>query len=193
MPVASSELVYPKMQGGGWAGAGGGAILALLVFMGIPSRRRSWRQMLGMVVLMAALGIITSCGSVSNGGGGGSNDQPTISSLSPNSASAGSPGFTLMINGTNFTSGATAYWGSTQLPTTYVSSTQLTAPISQSQIANPGSESITVVTGGGTSSAATFNIGNPGTTAGNYTFTVTGTGNPSITPAPTTTFTVTVN
>lgn len=35
--------------------------------------------------------------------------------------------------------------------------------------------------------------GNPGTTAGTYTFTVTATGNPAITPAPTTTFTVTVN
>jgi hypothetical protein len=32
-----------------------------------------------------------------------------------------------------------------------------------------------------------------GTTAGNYTFTVTGTGNPAVSPAPTTTFIVSVN
>ena len=35
--------------------------------------------------------------------------------------------------------------------------------------------------------------GTPGTTAGNYTFTLTGTGNPTVTPVPTTTFTVKVN
>jgi hypothetical protein len=36
-------------------------------------------------------------------------------------------------------------------------------------------------------------ITNPGTAAGTYVFTVTGTGNPAVTPAPTTTFTVVVN
>jgi hypothetical protein len=35
--------------------------------------------------------------------------------------------------------------------------------------------------------------GSTGTTTGSYTFTVTGTGNPAVTPAPATTFTVTVN
>jgi ABC-type glycerol-3-phosphate transport system substrate-binding protein len=35
--------------------------------------------------------------------------------------------------------------------------------------------------------------GNSGTTAGSYTFTVTGTGGPSVTSAPTTTFTLTIN
>jgi hypothetical protein len=34
---------------------------------------------------------------------------------------------------------------------------------------------------------------NAGTSAGSYTFTVTGTGNPAVTPAPTTTFTLIVN
>jgi hypothetical protein len=48
------------------------------------------------------------------------------------------------------------------------------------------------VAGCGSPSGVT-NPGSPGTTAGTYTFTVTGTGNPSITPAPTTKFTVTVN
>jgi hypothetical protein len=33
----------------------------------------------------------------------------------------------------------------------------------------------------------------PGTASGQYVFTVTGTGNPAVTPAPTKTFTVTVN
>jgi subtilase family serine protease len=60
---ASSELVWPKLGNGrGWAGAGGGAVLAFLVFLGIPARRRSWRSMLGVLVVMAALGSLAGCG-----------------------------------------------------------------------------------------------------------------------------------
>jgi hypothetical protein len=68
--ASTSELVYPKVRGkrDGWLGAGGGAVLAFLVFMGIPARRRSWRAMLGMLVLLAALGGLSACG----GGGVGS-------------------------------------------------------------------------------------------------------------------------
>jgi subtilase family serine protease len=73
--AATSELVYPKTggKGSGWAGAGGGAVLAFLVFMGIPARRRSWRSMLGMLVLMVALGGLAGCGggSTTTSGGGG--------------------------------------------------------------------------------------------------------------------------
>ncbi len=94
----------------GVAVTGSGAILALMVFFGIPARRRNWRAMLGMLVLMLALGSVAACG-----GGGGS-------------SSGG---------------------------------------------------------GGGTS--------DPGTASGQYVFTVTGTGNPAVTPAPTKTFTVVVN
>ena len=74
--ATSGTLIYPKMGGRGWAGAGGGAVLALLVFFGIPARRRSWRAMLGMVVLLAALGGLASCGG-NNGGGGGTTGTTT--------------------------------------------------------------------------------------------------------------------
>jgi hypothetical protein len=109
-PVTAA-LAYPNLggKGRGWVGAGGGAILALLVFLGIPARRRSWRAMLGVLLLMAALGSLTACG-----GGGGSTSTPP--------------------------------------PQT-----------------------------------------DPGTTPGNYVFLIQGTGNPSVTPAVSTTFTVTVN
>ncbi len=103
-----AELAYPKPagKGSGWAGAGGGAILAFLVFLGIPARRRSWRSMLGILVLLVALGGLSSCG----GGGGG-----------------------------------------------------------------------------------TTSTGDPGTSVGTYTFQITGTGVPAVTPAPFTSFSVTVN
>lgn len=89
----------------------GVAALGLLTLFGIPAQRRRWRNLLGMVALLVALGSLAACG-----GGGGSSS--------------------------NNSSGSTK---------------------------------------------------NPGTTAGAYTFTVTATGNPAITPAPTTTFTLTVN
>ena len=92
---------------GGWMEVGGGALLSLLVFLGIPARRRSWRATLGMVMLLVALGGMVACG------GGGS----------------------------------------------------------------PGTTTTT----------------DPGTSAGTYSFTVTAVGNPSVTPAVTTTFSVVVN
>jgi glucan phosphoethanolaminetransferase (alkaline phosphatase superfamily) len=38
------------------------AVLALLIFFGIPAWRRSWRNMLGLVILMAMLGSLVACG-----------------------------------------------------------------------------------------------------------------------------------
>ena len=74
-----ADLVLPKAtgHGRGWVGAGGGAVLAFLVFLGIPARRRSWRSMLGMLVLMVALGSLAGCGGGGSGGsGGGGNSDP---------------------------------------------------------------------------------------------------------------------
>ena len=86
---------------------------------------------------------------------------PTISGLSPNSAAAGGPAFTLTINGTNFVSDATAKWGATALATTFVNAGQLSATVPAALIAVPGTASVTVTTTGGTSAGATFTI-NPG-------------------------------
>ncbi len=63
--AAMAALVYPKLPGKvrGLFGAGSGALLALLLFFGIPARRRSWRSMLGILVLMAALGGLAACNS----------------------------------------------------------------------------------------------------------------------------------
>jgi hypothetical protein len=72
--ATSSELVRPRIgpdkgsPGKGWLGAGGGAVLAVLLFFGIPARRRSWRTMLGALVLMVIMGAMAGCG---GGGGGG--------------------------------------------------------------------------------------------------------------------------
>jgi hypothetical protein len=66
--AATSALAFPKLpgKGRGWEGAGGGAVLAFLLFLGIPARRRGWRSMLGILVVMAALGSLSACGGSSS-------------------------------------------------------------------------------------------------------------------------------
>ncbi|MCS6881536.1 MAG: IPT/TIG domain-containing protein [Chloroflexaceae bacterium] len=89
------------------------------------------------------------------------NPAPAITSLSPASATAGGPAFTLTVTGSNFVNGAVVRWNDTDRPTTFVSATQLTAQIPASDIAAAGTASITVVNpapGGGTSNSVTFTI-----------------------------------
>jgi len=51
----------------GWKGAGA-AVLALLVFFGIPSRRRSWCTLAGLVAAAFVLLSISACGSSNTSG-----------------------------------------------------------------------------------------------------------------------------
>jgi hypothetical protein len=83
---------------------------------------------------------------------------PTITSLSPASATAGGAGFMLTIKGTAFTTAATSMWGTTPLDTIYVSPTQLTASIPASLIEFAGAASVTASTGAGASAPVTFTI-----------------------------------
>src|ERR1035441_1898102 len=84
---------------------------------------------------------------------------PSITSLSPQSDSAGGPAFTLTVSGGYFYSGSAVQWNGSALPTTYFSSLALTASVSASLIATPGTASITVlIPGGAVTNAATFTI-----------------------------------
>ena len=79
---------------------------------------------------------------------------PFISAISPNLVQAGATDFTLTVTGTGFNADSTINLDTTPLPTTYVSTTQLTAPVSAQQIANYGWAAITVsnpLPGGGIS------------------------------------------
>jgi hypothetical protein len=92
------------------------------------------------------------------------NPPPSLASISPTSATAGSPGFTLTVTGSNFVSASVVRVNGASRTTTFVSNTQLTATIPASDIASPGTLSITVFTaspGGGTSGVLTFNVNNP--------------------------------
>ncbi|WP_125932634.1 beta strand repeat-containing protein, partial [Hymenobacter glacialis] len=89
------------------------------------------------------------------------NPAPVISSLSPSSATAGDPAFTLTVNGTGFIAGSAVAFNGTARATTFVSATQVTASIPASDIATAGTYNVTVTNaapGGGTSATATFTV-----------------------------------
>jgi hypothetical protein len=60
--ATTSQLVRPGPRGKGREWMGAGAVLALLVFFGIPARRRSWRAMLSAFFVTAALVGLSACG-----------------------------------------------------------------------------------------------------------------------------------
>ena len=73
---------------------------------------------------------------------------PTITSLSPPSATVGTPGLTLTVNGTGFVNGTRVYYGgttSTAIRTvTYVSATQLSVALTSADLATVGDYNVAV-------------------------------------------------
>ena len=119
------------------------------------------------------------------------NPVPTVTSISPTSVAAGSAGFTLTVNGTNFVSGAFINFAGTNRLTTFVNSTQLTAAILAADVASVGTPAVLVnnpTPGGGASNSINFNV----TAASNPVPTVT-TISPTSVAAGSIAFTLTVN
>ena len=84
---------------------------------------------------------------------------PTLASISPTSADAGGPGFTLAVDGFNFVGSTVVLWNGVARPTTYLSETQLEADIPASDIASPGSALVRALTAGSPpSNALTFTV-----------------------------------
>jgi outer membrane protein assembly factor BamB len=87
---------------------------------------------------------------------------PVVTSLSPNSAFVGSGGFTLMVNGSNFTQTSVVQWNGSARATTFVSSTQLSASIDASDVSAVVNVAVTVTAdatpGSMSSSPASFTI-----------------------------------
>lgn len=55
---------------------------------------------------------------------------PVVSGLTPATAAVGAADFTLHVNGTGFRAGCQIFWNGAPMPTTVVSPTELTTPIS---------------------------------------------------------------
>jgi len=89
---------------------------------------------------------------------------PIISSLSPSTAFAGGPDFSLGVGGSNFRSDSVVRWNGSGRTTTYVSETQLSAAIPHTDIATAGTAEVTVFNpapDGGTSNPMVFTIVQP--------------------------------
>jgi hypothetical protein len=90
-----------------------------------------------------------------------SNPVPTLGSLSPSSAAAGSANLVLAVSGTDFVRGSTVLWNGSERATTFVSPTGLVAHVPASDLAAAGTAELTVASpspGGGVSGAATFTV-----------------------------------
>jgi YVTN family beta-propeller protein len=89
---------------------------------------------------------------------------PVLTSIAPASIIAGSPDFTLMLNGDNFVKTSIVNFNAQPVVSTYISKTQLQATVPGTAITTPGSYSVKVVNpipGGGESSPLTFSVSNP--------------------------------
>ncbi len=75
--------------------------------------------------------------------------QPTVSALSPSSANAGSPSFSLVVSGGQFLSGMTVYFNSIPLATNLVTNQKLSANVPAGAVASAGIVPVTVVTSDG--------------------------------------------
>lgn len=90
------------------------------------------------------------------------NPVPTINQpLVPDAIAPGSSGFVLTVNGTGFVSDAVVNWNGKPRATTFFSNAKLTANILATDIAKPGTASVTVLNptpGGGSSNPAFFTV-----------------------------------
>ncbi len=85
-----------------------------------------------------------------------------LSGLSPSAAAVGGPGFTLTVNGSNMAAGAVVTWDGGDRPTTFVSSSQVTAAIAAADLAAAKVVQVAVRNpDGGVSSPLSFTAANP--------------------------------
>lgn len=83
---------------------------------------------------------------------------PAITALSPNSAVAGGPAFTLTVNGLDFSPTSEVRWNGEARPTTFVSAQLITADIPASDIASVCTATVSVIDTNGTSNEISFPI-----------------------------------
>jgi hypothetical protein len=127
-----------------------------------PLRSTSHGLVCGLLVFL-----LCSCGGGSSTPPPSNNPAPSIQSISPNSAAAGSNGFTLTITGSNFLSSSTVAWNSNSRKATFVSSSQLTIAVAASDLGASGTIAVAVTnpTPGGGQASANFTINPPGVPA----------------------------
>jgi hypothetical protein len=88
---------------------------------------------------------------------------PSLTTLSPPSTLEGGSTFTLTVNGQDFDTHSVVQWNTTSLTTTFVNSTEVTATVPASDIANAGIAQVSILNGdsGRLSNIINFDIDNP--------------------------------
>jgi hypothetical protein len=92
------------------------------------------------------------------------NPSPAVSTLAPSSSTVGAGATALKVTGSGFVKGSRVRVDATEATTTYVSATEVAATLSATQLSVAKTIAVTVLNptpGGGTSSVATFTVGNP--------------------------------
>lgn len=101
-------------------------------------------QPIKITVLAVLLSLTLACGYNAKTTPAMAGSMPTIAALSPSSTAAGSPAFTLTVNGSNFGSKAVVNWNGAAQATTMVSANQLTMAVPAAAVATSTTVSITV-------------------------------------------------
>ena len=110
-----------------------------------------------------AIAMLVACGGGSSGSGGAANPIPSVKSIGPDTAFEGTNAFTLTVTGSNFVASSLVLWNASARQTTFVSTTELQASISSSDVTTAGTIPVTVsnpAPGGGASNAAVFTVDN---------------------------------
>ena len=115
-------------------------------------------QPIKITVLAVLLSLPLACGYNAKTTPAMAGSMPTIAALSPSGTAAGSPAFTLTVNGSNFGSKAVVNWNGAAQTTTMVSANQLTMAVPAAAVATSTTVSITV-TNPATSGAGMYGSG----------------------------------
>jgi hypothetical protein len=110
-------------------------------------------------------------------------ETPSIASTAPTSATAGSPGLVLVVNGDHFVRNSIVKWNDTGRPTTFVNDRQLKASVSAEDLAAPVLVKVTVFsppqsqpvmfgTSSASSATASVNVDCAGGTSNVFTFAI---------------------
>lgn len=130
----------------------------------------NFRPLSCLWLALTSVFLIAGCstsGTGSGTGGGSNTPVPALASISPTSTAAGTSSVSLTATGSNFTSASQIEIAGTPVVTNLVSSTQLTATVTSSLLANAGTIPVAVVTGGQITSSVTFTVNNPAPTVTN--------------------------
>lgn len=90
-----------------------------------------------------------------------SNPKPELDGVDPTAATLGGPGFTLTVQGRDFVEGSEVLWNGSGLPTTFLSSGQLSAEVAAAELTVGGVAEVVVsnpAPGGGVSEETAFSV-----------------------------------